>query len=249
MMTLIEELSLLALPAFETEVYDGWVLRFAGGYTKRANSVNPLYPSAIDPAEKIAYCEKAYKDRGLPAVFKLTAQSTPAGLDRELEKRGYDRLDETSVRVLSLRDKWDAPSDIDIANRLTGEWLHGFARCSGIGDTDTVEKLNRILNHIAGETLFASVPSAEGIIACGLGVMGAGYLGCFDIVVDKAHRKMGHGRRIMEGLLAEGARQGAETAYLQVVVGNAPAEKLYESLGFREAYRYWYRMKKIKFGR
>ncbi len=118
-----------------------------------------------------------------------------------------------------------------------------FARCSGIDDANTVEKLARILHRIPGETIFAHIKEEERIVACGLGVLDRGYLGCFDIVVDQAYRNRGYGRRIMEGLLAEGINKGAATAYLQVVVGNRPAEKLYDSLGFVESYRYWYRKK------
>ena len=42
LMQKIEELSMNALPAMQTQIYDGWVIRFADGYTKRANSINPI---------------------------------------------------------------------------------------------------------------------------------------------------------------------------------------------------------------
>jgi len=41
----IEELSMNALPALSTVFLNGWILRFSNGYTRRANSVNPIYPS------------------------------------------------------------------------------------------------------------------------------------------------------------------------------------------------------------
>jgi ribosomal protein S18 acetylase RimI-like enzyme len=47
----------------------------------------------------------------------------------------------------------------------------------------------------------------------------------------------------MNALLAWGARQGAEKAYLQVMCDNEPALRLYEKLEFEEKYQYWYRIK------
>lgn len=243
MTILTEEFSLRAWPAFETQVYDGWVLRFAGGYTKRSNSVNPLYPSSVPLPEKIAHCEHAYARRGLPCVFKLTPESTPAGLDRALEMRGYRRLDETSVQIFPLGKERVAEPNIYCSPGLCMDWLRGVARCSGAQDPKQIGYLRKILMRIEKDTVFAYAKHNGTIVACGLGVVDAKYIGLFEIVVAEAYRGQGYGRRIMEGLLAEGRKRGARTAYLQVVAGNTPAEKLYESLGFKEAYRYWYRKK------
>ena len=48
------------------------------------------------------------------------------------------------------------------------------------------------------------------------------------------------------GTLAEAAALGAHRSYLQVVQGNAPAEALYARLGYRLAYPYWYRTRKVQ---
>ena len=85
LITRIEELSLNAWPSLQTMSYDGWILRFADGYTKRANSVNPLYVSNLDLEEKIRFGESVYRARGLPVVYKMTSGVCPDHLDEILE--------------------------------------------------------------------------------------------------------------------------------------------------------------------
>ncbi|MGW2524278.1 GNAT family N-acetyltransferase [Streptomyces sp. NPDC001617] len=55
----------------------------------------------------------------------------------------------------------------------------------------------------------------------------------YDVEVDEAHRGHGHGRTLM--LLAEARTiaAGRRVLGLNVFAGNAPAERLYESLGYR----------------
>lgn len=79
----LEETSLAGLPALTTEFYDGWLLRQSRGYTRRANSVWPLYASTLKIEEKIAYCEARYSDVGLPCVFKLVSVPKPRYLASE----------------------------------------------------------------------------------------------------------------------------------------------------------------------
>jgi hypothetical protein len=61
----IEEASLNAWPALNNLLFDGWILRFANGYTKRANSVTPVYPGELDVEMKIDFCAQQYSRRGL----------------------------------------------------------------------------------------------------------------------------------------------------------------------------------------
>ena len=66
----IEELSLNAHPGIKTELYDGWILRFANGYTNRANSVNMLYGGSINLEEKIDEMLKSKKELADLAVYE-----------------------------------------------------------------------------------------------------------------------------------------------------------------------------------
>ena len=61
----IELMLMRTWPAIEERTYDGWVLRFSRGYTKRSNCINPLYESYFDLEEKFEYCRKIYKENNL----------------------------------------------------------------------------------------------------------------------------------------------------------------------------------------
>ena len=80
-------------------------------------------------------------------------------------------------------------------------------------------------------------------VACGLGVSDGLYVGLFDIVTAPKRRGQGFGTGLVSSILFWAKDKGTQTAYLQVVVGNTPAQKLYAKLGFREIYQYWYRVK------
>ena len=67
-------------------------------------------------------------------------------------------------------------------------------------------------------------------------------VGLFDIAIRQDHQRRGLARRLCGGLLGWGARQDAQTAFLQMVESNLPAISLYEQLRSKIAYRYWYRV-------
>src|SRR5258708_12552591 len=102
MIRFIEELSFNAWPALQTLHYDGWILRFAEGYARRANSVNPVYESSLPTHTKISFCQQLYSARGLDTVFKITEAVQPNDLDSILEVEGYRQEPLTSVQTLSL---------------------------------------------------------------------------------------------------------------------------------------------------
>lgn len=96
----IEELSLNHWPALVTMARGGWLLRFADGYTKRANSVSAIYGEEggeEELEERIAWCERRFAELGVPAVFKMTSFDRPAGLDGLLDKRGYGQRARAAV--------------------------------------------------------------------------------------------------------------------------------------------------------
>ncbi|GGE36738.1 putative N-acetyltransferase YobR [Pullulanibacillus camelliae] len=243
MIQFIEALSLNAWQSLQTLVYDGWLIRLSNGFTKRANSIQPLYGSSEDLREKLCYVEALYREKRLPTVFKMTETASPGHLDRQLGESGYRIVDPTSVQTLDLVNvmapvihtvKWD--------DHFSDEWLQQVCTFNQ-QDEDSLEIMKNMLSLIIPKACFMSLYHGKTAVACGLGVLERGYLGIFDIITDRYYRRKGFAEQLILNLLKWGKANGAETAYLQVLLDNAPALRLYSKLGFKEGYQYWYRVK------
>jgi len=240
-----EEISNNAWPALQSLQYDGWLLRFANGVTKRSNSVNLLYPSTLDPEEKIDFSERMFRARNIPPTFKITAISDPSDIDERLAKRDYFILSTISFQIVDLTSHQEAtPDDIVMAGELNEEWIDDFIRMNGF-EPERKPTYISIMNHAFTPKCLVSLKESGQTTGVGLGVLEEDCLGLFDIVVDPAFRHHGLGKKIVSSLMQWGKQNGAKTAYLQVLSNNIPAIRLYEKLGFKEIYQYWYRTKII----
>jgi ribosomal protein S18 acetylase RimI-like enzyme len=239
-----EELSFNAVPALQTQLYDGWVLRYTDGYayTNRASSVNPLYPSSVDLPTKVAECERRYFSLGLPAVFKFYTD-TNAELEALLERRGYTVLTPTLLMAAKI-PAGSVSHDCAIASSIDAGWLDAYFSLGGYTDPKRVAIGTKIFNNIQVDVLCGLLVKGGETAACGLLALERGYAGLFNVIVKEEHRGQGYGREICASLLSAGQKLGAHTAYLQVIRDNLTAVNLYEKLGFREEYTYWYRVKK-----
>lgn len=241
----IETLSFRALPALEQHNYDGWVVRLAGGYTGRANSVNPIYSSTLDVEQKIAYCQSFYAQNGLPTTFKLTDSAHPDNLDVILADKGYVYRENGHTHVLAAdltTQDYDISPTLVIYSSLSPEWFTTFAEMNGITENNRAV-LWQILHLIKTPCAYALLKRNSEPIGVALGVLDAGWIGIYDVVVSAEYRRKGHARTLVSGVMGWGVESGATNAYLQVVQGNLPALNLYEGLGFAHAYDYWYRVK------
>jgi ribosomal protein S18 acetylase RimI-like enzyme len=236
----LEEVAMNAWPALQQVLYDGWVLRFANGYTKRANSVNPLYDSRGPVAEKIAFCERCYAERSLPAIFRLTSCLAPPELDEALERRGYRQLDPSLVLAMEL---WDRPLPepaLELRSEAIDTWMQLFEQLADDRFTGR-ETHHAMLEAISAERLLAAYVEGESVIGCGVGVLEGQYFGLFDLAVAQGQRNRGYGTQLIAAMLRWARLRGAGYAYLQVMRTNAPARHVYGKLGFEEACHYWYR--------
>ena len=235
----IEEAALNAWPAPRQVIYDGWLLRFASGYTKRANSINPLYPSSIPFDEKIAHCEKLYALAGLPALFRLPEPFTPDGLVPALEKAGYAAFDPTLVLGREVHVQDGGSNGVEVRQMEKDAWLCLRADLTGKSLAKWM-KHGEILNTIIPRKALFGLFAKGKPLACGMGVVEGNLLGFFSVLTAPTERKKGYGRKMMHVLTNWGVKEGADYGYLQVEDDNEPAKAMYTRLGFSLCYKYDY---------
>lgn len=159
----LEEASHAGLPALRTDHYDGWLLRFANGYSRRANSVAPLASSTIDLDEKISYCERAYARAGLPCVFKLTQESTPDGLEA-LTSRGYRRDAETLVCTCRIGADVASAARVELFDTPEGAWFETWLRLTN--EPQDGDLFGRLLAATPSPAVYALIRAGDEGVAC-----------------------------------------------------------------------------------
>ncbi|MCB2210169.1 GNAT family N-acetyltransferase [bacterium] len=240
----IEEAALNAWAAPRQMIYDGWLLRFTGGPSKRVNSVNVRYPSKLPLKEKIAFCEKVYQSVGQPAIFRLPEPFHDDALVGALENAGYAAYDETHVLTRLQTHKPDCPEGLTMRSFDIPDWMPYKAAISGT-PADELLLHEQILNVIVPRKTLRVLFAGEVPVACGMGVVEGDLLGYFSIYTHHDARRKGYAGVMMDALTNWGLEQGAALGYLQVEGHNAPARALYGKLGFELCYSYrYYKMDK-----
>lgn len=241
----IEERSLNAWPALKDQHHDGWLLRFTGGYTRRANSVQAKSHVRGPLADKIIWCEEQYKARRLPTVFKITPLTQPDELDRALEERNYQRVAETNVMFASISTLPHIPlSELKTDILPREDWHDAYWRATQ-QSLDDRQWHQAILNAIVPAVCPVAVLDQGSPISLGLGVLERGMVGIYDLFTDERYRRQGCATRIIATILSWAMASGAQWAYLQVMSKNTSAQTLYSKLGFKSCYRYWYRVRNL----
>ncbi len=236
-----EEMSMNAWPALSTIHYDGWIMRFADGVTRRANSINPIYSSSKNIDKKIDFCHDIYQNSGQKTIYKITPLSLEENIDAVLESKNYKKEAITSMKSIDL-EEISLSNSVDINNIFSDNWLLRFMKFIN-ADKSKFDIYKSIFKNIKMKTCYIDFIKDGNYVGCGLGVLEDDYIGIFDVVVDDHMRNRGYGRTIVESIMCWGFRNGAKHAYLQCMIDNLSAQHLYKKIGFKEKYQYWYRCK------
>jgi GNAT superfamily N-acetyltransferase len=228
-------------PAMGDMDLDGWRVRIAGGYTRRANSVTPVEPGSMSVHSKVMWAERFYGERGLQTVFRITNHYADQSLDEFLQGRGYLIESPTDILKMDL-PREIPPSDILIDDSATDVWIDGRLALDPTVHPH-LEAMTFIHRHAPSPRAFARIEIGGRVIAIGRAVV-AGPLSALDAIrTDNGHLRRGHARSVMNALLSWSRGQGAEVAWLQVVHDNESAQNLYRSAGFQSIGGYHYRVK------
>ena len=235
-----------------TEDLGGWLLRAAGGFTGRANSVLPLGDPGRTLDEALAHVGRWYGDQGLAARFQVPLPPR-ADLDDALAARGWVARDRTRVLVSELAPLLVAapaaggsgPADGLVArvdDAPDDAWVAAYHYRGG-----SLPPHARAVLRNADRLGFASLRTPEGaVVAIARGSVdladdGTGWLGVTAVEVETTARRRGHGARILRELAGWATNLGATACYLQVAADNTAALALYGGAGFVEHHEYQYR--------
>jgi ribosomal protein S18 acetylase RimI-like enzyme len=179
----------------------------------------------------------------LPAIYKLTDNSDP-DIDKILDEKGYAIVTPTFVMEMDLQSREFSLGDSITTNYADNDWLNAYFLFSSYTDNVKIETAKQILENVKNPMICGRIVKDGISVACGSAVIERGYTALLNIVVEESQRGKGYGRELCESLLSVSKQIGAHTAYLQVVQDNLTAVNLYEKLGYKTVYSYWYRVKK-----
>ena len=236
----IERAAIQAWPASETRNIGGWLWRYSGGGSQRANAVSPLSFCGADADAAISEAEELYFTRNAPSRFQVGEQLVgPVDLDHRLEQRGY-RLHEPVTTLAKRIGRGAFPEGTGIAARPGDGWMDVYL-ANITPDRRAVTP--GILASVPHPRAFLSIEAGGRVVSTALAVL------CRDVVIAECVgtctevRRTGAASKVMAALEAWGFAQGATIAALQAVTTNLPAQRLYAALGYNKVNGYHYRVR------
>lgn len=230
-----------AWPAPTTLVVDQWVVRFANGYSGRANSASSLREGGDMDETTLAFVEGLYRQAGLPPRIRFTPLVAESAR-RRFAERGY-RIETASFGMVAELDLGLHQSIPDMVTTAQAEdaWIDGVC-AHQTGAKRNREHLAAIVSGVRVPAAFATLLHEGRPAAYAMSVAERGMAEIGAVIVDEALRGKGLGKQMMLGLMGWAAAQGCSQAYLQVDQSNGLAFEMYKRLGFRTVYAYETRM-------
>ena len=240
-----------------------WRLRWADGFTGRANSVLAVGDPGRPASEALrAVCDFAH-DRGIPPMVQVVRDSpnehaiaasgwlpaTSHGAGHEVvvltaplaPRRSFRRercASGPSGRIFPRESDASGPPHASFVPKVADEPTPGWWELV-LGSDAGTEAARAVLT--GGKVGYGVAEDGEVTTAAVRGALVDGWLHVGRLAVRSEHRRRGLASALMAALGAWGVEQGADRAVLQVAEGNTGALALYAGLGYapHHRYRYW----------
>lgn len=235
-----ERAGLAAWPGIEVKWDGSWVRRAAGGYTKRANSVQCLDPEDGEDADlRVISASTWMVIRGIKPTFRLTPLAAPE-LVETLDDAGWQSIDHSHLFAMELGEQ-QADPEAKLFPVLDPAFLAAQQQLQGYGDANLAGMRNLLAALVVPATGIViyrdGAPVAAGLMAVADGIVVTG-----NVITDPDRRRQGLGAAMMRSGLDWARGQGATVAALNVQADNPAGQALYAALGYRHQYDYSYRI-------
>lgn len=207
--------------------------------------MTPNVPAALD--QQLAMRQYELEDKTYIMECSLTSEDSLSSEEAQVLSSGSPTGEDGAQENNIL-----AKTEIRLSREIDDNWLEAFLTLEGMDKDICPETARAMLNAIRKPVYCAALYENEishgsnadcgRIVGCGLGVVEDNKIGIYDIRVESSFRQNGIGARICRAIMEEGKKEGAQKAFLHVSATNRPAVRLYQGLGFEEAYTYWYRV-------
>jgi len=224
----IERLHVRAWPAFETANIHGWLWRYSGGGSQRANSVSTVDFAGDDAAAVLDEVEARYRARHAIVRLHTYDLSAPDGIVDLLQARGY-RGGETTLTMAKAVGAANPSDGVEVAAAPNTEWQEVYLGAI----TESRRSVNaKILGTVPQPCGFFSCRRAGQVISSGLCVADGDFAVIECMATRAEARRQGGAEAVLHGLEAWAAERGVKTLALQAVAVNAAAIALYSRFGF-----------------
>jgi len=224
----MERLHVRAWPAFETVTIDGWLWRYSGGGSQRANSVSTVDFTGPDVSAALDEVEARYRAKGAPARVHTYDASAPKNVAALLVARGYGSS-ETTFTMTKPVGRAIRPPDVEIFDNATAAWRDVY---HGAITENRRAVSSRILETVPPPRAFFACRRGGAVISTGLCVADGACAVIECMATREDARRNGGAQAVLRALEWWAGEQGVRTLGLQVVSTNAPAVALYRGLGF-----------------
>ncbi len=157
-------------------------------------------------------------------------------IESYLTERGYETVNPNIIMVRDITD----PTDDSVTEIDLDGWADLVRRIDPDSDPIATEAKHASLSRVTLPTWYATILSDGRETSSGRAVQQDDLYQLAELFTVEDLRGHGLGTQLIRGLLNVGHEAGAQTAFLLVSQSNSGARRLYERLGFRNAYHLRY---------